>query len=137
MSTVPVFAALHNFALESKIERKMNIITIESSAFKELAGQIREIAAYIRTSGRREEKERSYADELLTSKEACRLMRVSGWTLQRMRDSRTIPFTYVGNSCRYRRTDIERYMRERRTEAEQGRNYVPRMTGKEAEDGSV
>jgi len=137
MSTVPVFAALHNFVIELKTEREMNIITIESSAFKELVRQIREISAHIRKSGRREEEEKANADELLTSKEACRLMRVSGRTLQRMRDSRVIPFTYVGNSCRYRHADIERYMEERHTEAERVRNYVPRIMGKEATDGSV
>lgn len=74
-------------------------------------------------------------DELMTSKEACRLMRVSGRTLQRMRDDRIISYTYAGNSCRYRRSDIERYMKERSTEAERVRNYIPRITGKEAMDG--
>lgn len=112
----------------------MEIITIESSAFKELAGQIKEIAQHVKKMTMREE--RTNADEMLTTGEAARLLRISPRTLQRMRTHRIIGYTYAGNACRYRRSEIERYMNERHSDAENTSLYVPRI-GKEVADGHV
>lgn len=109
----------------------MEIITIESSAFKELAGQIKEIAMHIRKINMREV--RIDAEEMLTTCEAARLLRVSRRTLQRLRRDRLISYTYAGNACRYRRSDIERYMSERLNEEERKSLYTPRI-GKEVTD---
>ena len=91
----------------------MEIITIESSAFKELTEQIREIAAFDRKHEAAIKSEDKPSKEHLTSKEVCEMLGISNRTLQRMRDARVFNFTYVGNTCRYRRTDIEKYLKER------------------------
>ena len=91
----------------------MEIITIESSAFKELTEQIRDIAAFVRKHEAAIKEDISPQKEYLTSKEVCELLHISNRTLQRMRDARVIDFTYVGNSCRYKRTEIEKYLHER------------------------
>lgn len=93
----------------------MEIITIESSAFKELTEQIRDIAAFVRMQGAAVKKETSSPKEYLTSKEVCKMLQVSNRTLQRMRDAKAIGFTYVGNACRYKRTEIEKYLHDRGT----------------------
>ena len=95
------------------MQKRMEIITIESSAFKELTEQIREIAAFVRKHGATIKEEEQPRKEYLTSAEVCELLDISNRTLQRMRDARVISFTYIGNACRYRRTDIERYLKER------------------------
>ena len=65
-----------------------------------------------------------------------RLLGVSRRTLQRMRNSRVIGFTYSGRSCRYHPEDIRRYLEERRIDAEKG-NYIPRLgKRKEGTDGN-
>jgi len=131
VSPVPGIFTCPNFAPEFKIvQKKMEIITIESSAFKELTEQIKEIASHIRKMTVREVK----MDEMLTSFEAANLLRVSRRTLQRLRRNRTIGYTYAGNACRYRRSDIERYLSER--QSERNNRYVPR-SGKEAKNGST
>lgn len=91
----------------------MEIITIESSAFKELTEQIRDIAAFVRKHEAVKKEDINPQKEYLTSKEVCELLHVSNRTLQRIRDARVIGFTYVGNSCRYKRTEIEKYLHER------------------------
>lgn len=93
----------------------MEIITIESSAFKELTEQIRDIATFVRMQGAAIKKEISPQKEYLTSKEVCKMLQVSNRTLQRMRDAKAIGFTYVGNACRYKRTEIEKYLHDRGT----------------------
>ena len=95
----------------------MEIITIDSLAFKELTGQIREIAAFVRKhdTAIKGKKNIQNEKEYLTSKEVCKMLQVSNRTLQRMRDAKTIGFTYVGNACRYKRTEIEKYLHDRGT----------------------
>lgn len=86
----------------------MEIITIDSLAFKELTGQIREIAAYVRKYGTAIREENDTGKEYLTSAEVCEMLHISSRTLQRMRDAKVIGFTFVGNACRFRRSDIEK-----------------------------
>ena len=97
----------------NKCKKRMEIITIESSAFKELTEQIKDIAAFVRKQGAAIKKDISPQKEYFTSKEVCELLHVSNRTLQRMRDAKVIGFTYVGNSCRYKRAEIEKYLHER------------------------
>ena len=95
------------------MQKRMEIITIESSAFKELTEQIREIAAFVRKYEPAAQSEGKPRKEYLISKEVCEMLGISNRTLQRMRDARVFNFTYVGNACRYRRNDIEKYLKER------------------------
>lgn len=43
------------------------------------------------------------------------MLQISNRTLQRMRDAKAIGFTYVGNACRYKRNEIEKYLHDRGT----------------------
>lgn len=99
----------------NKYKKRMEIITIDSLAFKELTGQIREIAAYVRKYGTAIKEEDNSGKEYLTSAEVCEMLHISSRTLQRMRDAKVINFTFVGNACRFRRSDIEKYLKERGT----------------------
>lgn len=109
----------------------MEIITIESSAFKELTEQIKEIAMHIRKKEMHEVK--IDAEDMMTTEEVAKFLRVSPRTLQRMRAHRIIDYTYAGKCCRYRKSDIERYVNERLSESERNSLYVPRI-GKEAKN---
>lgn len=51
----------------NKCKKRMEIITIDSLAFKELTGQIREIAAYVRKYGTAIKEEDNSGKEYLTS----------------------------------------------------------------------
>lgn len=113
----------------------MEIITMESPAFKALTRQIGEIAACVRRMERTRQEE-SKDEKLLTGEDVMRLLGVSRRTLQRMRDRRVISFTYSGRSCRYHPEDIRRYLEERRIDAEKG-NYIPLLSRrKEGTDGN-
>lgn len=91
----------------------MEIITIESSAFKELTEQIRDIAEYVRNLKSATQETDIPQKEYLTSAEVCTMLNISNRTLQRMRDARAFDFTYVGKACRYKRSDIEKFLKEK------------------------
>lgn len=114
----------------------MEVITLESSVFKELTGQITELISCIREERKRWKdtvEGRKPPDSKMDSKEVCRVLGISIRTLQRMRRNKVLGYSYAGRSCRYDRAEIERYLRERYVEAESGQTYVPRKrkTGKE------
>lgn len=73
----------------------MEIITFESSAYKELVGRIDMISAYIEKQEKRRE------------------LNISQRTLQRMRDSGRIAYSFAGHNCRYHIKEVERFIRER------------------------
>jgi excisionase family DNA binding protein len=61
-------------------------------------------------------------DELLTSLEVARILRVSGDTVRRWRREKTGPrFIRDGGLIRYRRADLDAYLRENTVEPEEGR----------------
>lgn len=61
-------------------------------------------------------------EELLTSLEVAKLLRVSVATIKRWRRERTgPPHIVVGGLIRYRRADVEAYLRENTVEPEEGR----------------
>lgn len=114
----------------------MEVITMESSVFKELTGQITELISCIREERKRWKdtvEGRKPPDYKMDSKEVCRALGISIRTLQRMRKNKVLGYSYAGRACRYDRAEIERYLRERYVEAESGQTYVPRKrkTGKE------
>ena len=88
----------------------MEIITMESSAYKELVDKIDKIAGYVRESERAKKKD---APEVWLSKEeVMTLLGISRRTLQRLRDSRRIGYAIFRGACRYRLSEVERLIGE-------------------------
>lgn len=114
----------------------MKVITMESSAYKEMMARIAEIAGYIREI--RDEKKRKEAtdDRLIDTAQAAKMLNVSKRTLQRMRTDHRIEYVVVGGNCRYRLSEIRRLLEDNTIRNEDDtidtlfRNYTLRTSGK-------
>lgn len=111
----------------------MEIITMESAAYKELTAKIDLIAGYVRQS---EEKKKEKAAEIwMSSKELKGLLGISTRTLQRLRDNKRISYAIFGGACRYPVSEVERLVKESiyncnaQTVEEFKRNYLLRTGG--------
>ena len=93
----------------------MEVITMESSAFKMLTEQIADVAKLVALiySNARENTKRRSMELVLTSSDAAKMLGVSKRTLQRMRSENRIDFIKIGNQCRYQVEAIERMVEER------------------------
>lgn len=90
----------------------MEIITLESSAYKELIGRIERISAYIEKQEKRREQQESNTEVWLTTRQVMAMLNISQRTLQRMRDSNRIAYSFAGHNCRYHIKEVERFIRE-------------------------
>ena len=88
----------------------MEIITMESSAYKELVEKIDRIAGYIRNSERK--KKETDADVWLCNDEVMSLLSISRRTLQRLRDSKRIRYAIFRGACRYHFSEVVRLVEE-------------------------
>ena len=111
----------------------MEIITMESAAYKDIVGRIEEIASHVRKHNpERREQETAGLD----SREVMRLLSVSRRTLQRLRDEKRIRYVIIRGSCRYPPNEVERIIRENVIRASPERleelrhNYLLRTGGK-------
>lgn len=91
----------------------MEIITFESSAYKELVGRIDMISAYIEKQEKRREQQANDTEVWLTTRQVMAMLNISQRTLQRMRDSGRIAYSFAGHNCRYHIKEVERFIRER------------------------
>lgn len=111
----------------------MEIITMESAAYKELTAKIDLIAGYVRQS--EEKKNEKAAEVWMSSKELKGLLGISTRTLQRLRDNKRISYAIFGGACRYPVSEVERLVKESiyncdaRTVEEFKRNYLLRTGG--------
>ena len=80
----------------------MKVITMESSAYKEMMAQIANIAGYIREARDEKKRKRETEDKLLDTAQAAKMLNVSKRTMQRMRTDHRIEYVVVRGSCRYR-----------------------------------
>lgn len=90
----------------------MEIVTLESSAYKELIGRIDRISAYIENQERQREQQENNAEVWLTTRQVMAMLNISQRTLQRMRDSNRIAYSFAGHNCRYHIKEVERFIRE-------------------------
>lgn len=104
----------------------MEIMTIESNAYRLLVEKIEKITAYVEESRNREETERKRKEEAespaakgrkadpkwMTHKEVCEMLDISHRTLQRYRQKHIIPYSMIGRQIRYPRQAVES-LRER------------------------
>ncbi len=83
----------------------MEVITIESQAFKELLSQLQQIKAGI------EAGTKSPSDPLLDNNDVCKLLKVSKRTLQNYRDNGELSFSQIGAKLLYRASDIDDFLK--------------------------
>lgn len=112
----------------------MEIITIESAAYKELVAKIDLIAGYVRKC--EQEKNKDTADVWLSGKELMSLLGISPRTLQRLRDNKRINYAIFRGACRYHISEVERLIKDSLYSCDAGtleefkHNYVLRTGGK-------
>lgn len=88
----------------------MEIITMESTAYKELVEKIDRIAGYVRESER--EKKKDMPDVWLNKEQVMSLLGISRRTLQRLRESKRLGYAIFRGACRYRLSEVERLIEE-------------------------
>lgn len=121
-----------NFA-QNQIVKNMEVITMESAAYKELTAKVDLIAKYI---SKIDPKKKEKADIWLNGKELTSLLCISPRTLQRLRDDNSINYAIFRGACRYHITEVERLVRDSlyncdpSTLDEFKRNYGLRTRGK-------
>jgi hypothetical protein len=88
----------------------MEVITIESQAFKDLTAKINTIAKFVAAiqSKAEEQPEDSWVD----SYEVCTFLKISGRTLQRLRSSHAIKYSQIRGKIFYRISEIQRLLNE-------------------------
>jgi hypothetical protein len=91
----------------------MDIITIESEAYKDLVNKINTIAKFvIAIKAREEDKDNGDGDDWVDSYEVCTFLKISGRTLQRLRASRTVNYSLIRGKAFYKISEIQRLMNE-------------------------
>lgn len=119
----------------------MEIITMESAAYKELTAKIDLIAGYVREN--EQSKKKDAAEVWMSSRELKGLLGISTRTLQRLRDNKRISYAIFGGACRYPVSEVERLVKESiyncdaRTVEEFKRNYLLRTGGKKDEHAGL
>ena len=111
----------------------MEIITMESAAYKDIVGRIEEIASHVRRQGM--EGQRNDTACLLDSREVMRLLCVSRRTLQRLRDEKRIGYVIIRGDCRYPPEEVERIIRENAVKTSPGSARAERRAGNERRNG--
>jgi hypothetical protein len=86
----------------------MEVITMESQAFKDLTAKINTIAKFVAALQSRPEEEPE--DSWVDSYEVCTFLKISSRTLQRLRSSRTINYSQIRGKIFYRISEIQRLL---------------------------
>lgn len=95
----------------NQLVSKMEIITFESKAYKELDNKITAIADYIFNHT---EAESTNGDDIwVDSYEVCTFLKISEKTLQRLRVSGTIAFSNIRGRYFYKISEVKRMLEER------------------------
>ena len=101
---LPTFAA-------NQLVSKMEIITFESKAYKDLDNKITAIADYIFNYT---EAENTNEDEIwVDSYEVCTFLKISEKTLQRLRVAGTIAYSNIRGRYFYKISEVKRMLEER------------------------
>ena len=100
-----------NFAAKSIKGSDMDVITMESKAYKELDNKITAIADYI--FNRLEAEKPNEDDMWVDSYEVCTFLKISEKTLQRLRVSGNIAYSNIRGRYFYKVSEIRRMLEER------------------------
>lgn len=96
--------------VNEKQEQDMEVIQMESSAYKELMEKIDGIASYVRKSESR--RRESDTEILLDNGQVSALLNISRRTLQRLRSEKRISYFMIRGNCRYSFSEVERLVKE-------------------------
>jgi hypothetical protein len=89
----------------------MDVITIESQAYRELVAKINAIAKFVVT---RQPEETNPDDEWVDSYEVCTFLKISERTLQRLRSGGIISYSVLSGRSYYTIGEIKRLLGEKR-----------------------
>lgn len=84
----------------------MEVITIESKAYKEMLGKIDEISRYVK------EHSENHHEGWIDNHDVCKYLNISIRTLQRLRSQKLINFSIIRGKTYYRLSEIERMLDE-------------------------
>lgn len=87
----------------------MEVITIESKAFKQMMEKLDALSEYVYSIERPIEND---DEEWVNSGEVCHFLKISGRTLQRLRTNGKISYTCLGGKYYYQISQIKRLLRE-------------------------
>ena len=85
----------------------MDVITIESKAYKEIVAKIDMIANYVFSQEDTKNEDEIWVD----SYEVCTFLQISDRTLQRLRAKGVVAFSNIGGRCYYKIGELKRRMR--------------------------
>ena len=88
----------------------MEVITIESQAFKDLTANIKTIAKFVTSLQSKEEEEPQ--DGWVDNYEVCSFLKISNKTLQRLRASNTISYSQIRGKIFYKISEVQRLLNE-------------------------
>ena len=88
----------------------MEVITIESQAFKELTSKINTIAKFVAALETKAEEQPE--DGWVDSYEVCTFLKVSAKTLQRLRNVNAVSYSKIRGKNFYRISEIQRLLNE-------------------------
>ena len=90
----------------------MDVITIESQAYKELVTKINAIAKFV---VEHQEDDTTNPDEMwVDSYEVCTFLKISERTLQRLRSNRVISYSIISGKSYYTIAEIKKLLNERK-----------------------
>ena len=109
---------LPNFAQNfNLLQLNMDVITIESQAFKDLTAKINTIAKFIVGF---QTEERTPDNEWVDSYEVCTFLKISERTLQRLRSNGIIAYSKLSGKSYYTIGEIKRMLNEKRIRSTDG-----------------
>jgi hypothetical protein len=88
----------------------MEIITVESQAYKELISEINTIAKFVTEHQAWDEEKDD--DAWVDSYEVCTFLKISSRTLQRLRSSRAVSYSLIRGKTFYKISEIQRLLNE-------------------------
>ena len=88
----------------------MEVITIDSRAFKELTEKLEAVSSYIYSL---ESSTQNEEEEWVDGQEICQFLRICARTLQRLRSNGSIPYSTMGGKHYYQLSQIRRLLKER------------------------
>lgn len=89
----------------------MEVITIESKAFKQLMDKLEALSEYVSSMERPVVE--NVDDDWVDSGEVCRFLKISDRTLQRLRLNRKITYSCMGGKYYYQIREIKRLLKGR------------------------
>lgn len=87
----------------------MEVITVESEAYKNLIEKIDSIADYVKS----QDNSTDWDNEWVDGYEVCTFLKISERTLQRLRTNGAISYSIISGKTYYTITEIKRVLKER------------------------